>query len=457
MTTYYVPSAAAEQGAQLSFPFLDYERVPILFGFIMTPDPVLRARRQQALFAFPFLGEVLVQFREEIDGRQPLIEAVARRWRVSAAAIRRLRAFSTREIAGTGLALEEIARAFEIAARHVPDPGALNDFVNRALLVKELSDQIGIPVEELIRRASHLSAIPADRYALDADYDVHQPLEAIWKQILLPEAFHQAKLAGIGVAKQDLDALLSGVPQSILPVLGRAFYGAKGPAGILEVSEAWRTGAGYPLSTPGGEFALRMLLRLPSWEPLLKQPFKDGELQVESLSESQGLVTEGLALRHCIGRFALRCAYQGAHVLSVRTTSGFRLSTALLGHRGGGRFEVVEHRGYGNTCADPRAQATLAKTVQKLQTDLRPTDLLRLETARRRRMEAAGGEDEITSRLYPVYSSELREWWFRAYVAPHLPQPFRSSMLSLWLKAYGLREVAARLLPGLGDRPARAA
>ena len=141
MTTYYAPGAAAEQGAQLSFPFLDYERVPVLFGFIMIPDPVLRSRRQQALFAFPFLGEVLVQFREEIDGRQPLIEAVARRWRVSSAAIRRLRASSTREIAGTGQALEEIARAFEIAARHVPDPGALKDFVHRVLLVEELSDQ----------------------------------------------------------------------------------------------------------------------------------------------------------------------------------------------------------------------------------------------------------------------------------------------------------------------------
>jgi hypothetical protein len=80
-----------------------------------------------------------------------------------------------------------------------------------------------------------------------------------------------------------------------------------------------------------------------------------------------------------------------------------------------------------------------------------------LEASRRARVEAAGGEDHVTRRLYPVYSEHLREWWFRAYVAPHLPQPYRSSELNLWLTDHGLRELATRILTGNDEANAAAA
>lgn len=457
MTTHYHTPRSAEQEVQLVFSFLDYERSPILLGFLVSPSLLVRSRRQKALFALPFLGEEIVAFRDEIDRGDRLIEAVARRYGVSAGTVRRLRAFSAREIAEIDVPLGAIARVVEAAARHLPESGGLGDFVRRALLVGHVSKSSGIPVDELIRRAGRFSALPTDTHAPEEDYDVKGPLREVWRNVVLPEVFHQAKVAGLRVTGPELDALLCDIPPAILPTLGRAFYGAKGPVAILELARPWRFRDGYPLSTPGGEFALRVLLRLPSWEPLLRAPLNVGEMQVVSLGDVRSLVGEGLAMRHCIGRYAIQCAYGRRHALSVRTADGFRLSTALIEIIGAQPIQVIQHRGYGNARADARADAALATAVEHLQSALSPRDRNRLEASRRTRVEAAGGEDEVTRRLYPVYSPVLREWWFRAFVAPYLPQPYQSNSLKVWFEAHGLRDLATRLLPRLGNEPARAA
>jgi hypothetical protein len=461
MTTNYAVESASEQGAQLAFPFLGYERSPILFGLLVTADPLLRKRRQQALLAMSFLGDDLIKYREAIDRGEPLIAAIAKTWNTSAAAVRRVRALPSEDIDEAlkeGVDLASIARAFDIAgARHTHESGELSAFVERALLVERIAEATGIPVEELIGRAGRFSALPPYRDALGIDGEIWKPLIAIWKYVLVPEFLNQAKQARLAVTHSELDRLLAEPPEAIQWAIAGAFYGAKGPAAILRTAEAWQSGSGQPLSAPGGAFALEKLLLLPSWEALLPEPFQTGDLQIVSMIDAKSLVDEGLAMRHCIGRMAIRCAYQGAHAVSVRAPGGYRLSTALLAIRGLGKVEVLEHRGFGNCGPDPRAEHALSALIARLNAEIGPLALDRLEAGRKLRMKAAGGEDEATRRLYPVYSEDLREWWFRAYVAPHLPQPFRTGGLSLWLDSYGLGRLAARLPPSLESTLARAA
>jgi hypothetical protein len=457
MTANYCPTRFDEQAEQTVFSFLAYERSPVLFGFLISFNQLVRSRRQKALFALPYLGEEIIAFRDEIDRGDKLIDVVARRYGISCGTVRRLRAFTASEIAQIDLPLGTIARAVETAARHLPESGGLEDFVSRALLVEHISRSTGIRMEELIRRAGRFSALPAMGYAPEVDFDIKGPLREIWRNVILPEVFQQAKAVGREVTGPDLDTLLSEIPQAILPVIGRAFYGAKGPVAILDLAESWWIRDGYPLSTPGGDFALHLLLRLPSWEPLLRSPVSAGDLQVMSLKDSQSLVEEGLAMRHCIGRYAIQCIYGHRHALSVRTGDGFRLSTALIEIGSAQGIQVVEHRGYGNGPVDARAANALFAAIQHLHSVLTLREHGRLEGARRARVEAAGGENDVTRRLYPVYSEHLREWWFRAYLAPYLPQPYRSSDLKLWLTDHKLRDLATRLVSTLGSRAARAA
>jgi hypothetical protein len=454
MATNYSPPPSQEQAGQAAFSFLDYERSPVLRGFLVSFDALVRSRRQKALFALPYLGEEIVAFRDEIDRGDKLVDAVARRYGVSRATVRRLRAFTASEIAKTEVPLDRVARAVASAAQYLPESGGLEDFLSRALLVEQISCSTGIPSDELIRRAGRFSALAANGHP---DVDVKGPLREIWRNVVLADFFCQAKAMRRRVTGPELQRLLNDIPQAVVPILGRAYYGAKGPAAIMDLAKSWWLRDGYPLSTPGGDFALRLLLQLPPWEPLLQPAVTSGDLRVISLQEPKTLVEDGLAMRHCIGRYTLHCLYGHRHALSVRTRNGFRLSTALVEVGGPRTIRVIEHRGYGNAQADVRADDALTAALQHLQPTLSETEFGRLEAARRARVEAAGGEDHVTRRLYPVYSEHLREWWFRAYVAPHLPQPYRSSELNLWLTDHGLRELATRILTGNDEANAAAA
>ena len=173
--------------------------------------------------------------------------------------------------------------------------------------------------------------------------------------MFLPELFTLARSNDQRPLPNLVEELIAKPPREVWLALGAAFFGQKGPGAILDTIASWHHGGGQPLSTPGGQRAVEVLRKIPAWGALLPRPISAGELVVRSITDVAGLIEEGLALRHCIARYAMSCAYYGRHVLGGTTATGYRLSTAMLQLGPDGGAQLIEHRGYANSTPDPRS------------------------------------------------------------------------------------------------------
>jgi hypothetical protein len=348
---------------QLEFQFLDYERSAVLAGFISVRQPgEVYGRRQRALFALPFLGERLTEFASVIDRRKPLIPAVAARLGVSPAAIRYLRNFSASELQALGYPLEEMARAAEAVRLTRASAQLLGEAARRLRLLRQISQAVGIPEAEMVSRAAVLERLPE----CHPGGDLTAPLATVYQHLFLPELFIVSRIEGRQPTPALVDSLTKRPPPRVWAALGQAFYGQKGPAAILETIASWNAGGGQPLSTPGGEPAMEQLRKIPLWGGLLPKSFSTGALRVRSLTSVPELIEEGLALRHCIARYAIGCAYYDRHVLGITTSAGYRLSTALVQLSPEGEVRLTEHRGYGNSAPDSRTAEALALALAEI-------------------------------------------------------------------------------------------
>jgi hypothetical protein len=431
---------------QLAFAFLDYERSKLLIGFISPRQPPeVCGRRQRALFSLPFLGERLIEFASVIDRGKPLIPAVAARLGVSVETVRYLRNFTASELNRLYYPLEEVAAAAQAVRLPAPEPALLLEAVRRLRILQQISQASGIPQAELASRAAVLERLP-ESFTLSG---LAAPLRTVYEQVFLPELFILARLEGKRPTAELVQRMIKGPPANTWTSVGRAFFGLKGPAAILETIASWNAGGGQPLSTPGGKRAMDLLRQIPPWGALLPQPFSAGDLRVRAIVNVPDLIEEGLALRHCIARYAMSCSYYGTHVLGVATAAGYRLSTALLRLSPEGKASVIDHRGFGNCAPDPRAAKALEQALAHIETDRAAERLRVLEVERNRRLQAAGGEDAATLGLYPLHAPFLREYTFRAYCAPYLNKEDRELSRDAWLQKTGLQRVARELFATL--------
>jgi hypothetical protein len=120
------------------------------------------------------------------------------------------------------------------------------------------------------------------------------------------------------------------------------------------------------------------------WPALLPEPLYLGDHVVVSLGSSDALEEEGHQMRHCISRYARVCAMGESHILSIRSLTGERLSTAEvrleIGDLGEVSPRLVEHRARGNGQPDASCAETLKNVMQWLANEAQQpmlTDLCR--------------------------------------------------------------------------------
>lgn len=100
-------------------------------------------------------------------------------------------------------------------------------------------------------------------------------------------------------------------------------------------------------------------IEMATWTPLTHEPQQFGNLVAHELSNTQLLIEEGNAMRHCIASYALLCRAGEARIYSLReATSGERRSTLHLGPDESGRLTIYEHRARANR--DPDAECVAA-------------------------------------------------------------------------------------------------
>lgn len=421
-----------ERHGQLKFPFLDYENDLALRAFVLTPNRRVRGRRQRALFTFRAFGKQLCRSTELIDNGRPLLIGLAEQLKVKPWVIRALRT-ADHEFIGDEETLKSVASWLSwFPPEQLPTQDEWSAFAAAATTVEGLSALMGFTPQELLERcafqwrplASSVEGVPS----ADA---VKAVLSDFTREVFLPEIYLQAESMQI-----DLPADLFKLKFESLPVKTRrhfaeALFGQKGPLAIIEMCNGRRNGAGYPLSVPGGANARQHLADFPFWDPLIVPTQIDQHHMVVPLASAEEMIEEGLALSHCLGRYALRAAFDWYFPISVRTVGGYRLSSAVLRLDNKNDIQVWDHRGYRNHAPDPRATALLANLVQALNKD--QAFKARWKGGCAARCRAFGRDVPEAWYTYQFYFKPARDWVFSAYYSPLLPATETQLSRDQWL------------------------
>jgi hypothetical protein len=132
------------------------------------------------------------------------------------------------------------------------------------------------------------------------------------------------------------------------------------------------------------------------WPAVLPSPFHRGRLVIAELSDARSLVDEGVAMKHCVGRYALNCMSGDAMILSIKDIGGLHLSTAevaidatLL------RTSVRQHRGMDNGPASPECSQALDEIITLLN-----SNKFRAQLAHRTEFQRLSRQRQRTSRHF---------------------------------------------------------
>lgn len=137
--------------------------------------------------------------------------------------------------------------------------------------------------------------------------------------------------------------------QELFGSLAKEWIRESGLLTLLAESERWHT----------SWWERDLEIEIASWAPLMLEPQQFGNLVAHELSNTQMLIEEGNAMRHCIASYALLCRAGEARIYSLReATSGERRSTLHIGPDESGRLTIYEHRARANR--DPDAECVAA-------------------------------------------------------------------------------------------------
>ncbi len=421
-----------ERPEQLKFPFLNYENDLGLRAFVLTPNRRVRGRRQRALFAFRAFGKQLSRSVDLIDNGKPLLTALAERLKVKPWVIRALRTADP-DFIGDQKTLESIASWLSwFPPEKLPAHDEWRAFADAAKTTEELSFLMGIPPKELLERCAfqwrNLASSVDGVSSVDA---VNVVLSDFTKGVFLPEIYLQAQDMQIDLPGDLFELKFEDLPQNTRRHIAEALFGRKGPSALIELCKGGRYRAGYPLSTPGGDNARQYLANLPCWGSLIVARKIDANHQVMPLTSAEEMIEEGLALSHCLGRYALRAAFDWYLPISIRTVGGYRLSSALLRLNNNNDIQVFDHRGYRNHAPDPRATALLAVVVRELNDDQALKS--RWKSGCAARCQASGMDVPEAWYTYQFYFKPARDWVFSAYWSPLLPAAETHLTRDRWL------------------------
>jgi hypothetical protein len=189
--------------------------------------------------------------------------------------------------------------------------------------------------------------------------------------------------------------------------------------------------------------------------PLLPTMEIDEHHVIVPLTTPDALIDEGLALGHCLGRYALSCAFGRSYAVSIRTGGGYRLSSAVLWLSNELKIEILDHRAARNYTPDPRQTAALNAFIADVYATVGVQ--VRWEQARHERAVAYGEDGPETRSNYQFHFTPAREWIFKAYYSPMLPRISEAMTRDARLNSTGIGKLAERMAQDFAATVARVA
>jgi hypothetical protein len=125
--------------------------------------------------------------------------------------------------------------------------------------------------------------------------------------------------------------------------------------------------------------------RFPSVPSKPTQPIDSQQRIITFLSNSQALMEEGAAMKHCVSVHVDDCLTQRMHIASVTDGTGRRCSTVAIRIdwlEGGWRAQVTEHRTTRNRAPDAVSERAVTALLAALNHPNRQAHYAQIETAR---------------------------------------------------------------------------
>lgn len=412
-------SLATERQEQMKFRFLSYEGDPASRFLAAAPNRLVRGRRQRALLAFPAFGKQLWRSVDAIDSGRPLLPSLAEQMNVKPWVIRALRTAEA-DFVDDENKLESVAIWLSwFPPEQLPARHEWQAFARAAKATGDLALLLEISVSELLRRSSFRWRPIAQSVEGTSPSDVVRAvLSHFTRRVFVPEIYLQAAHEGVDLPTGFFKLKFDDLPAATRRHFGKALFGEKGTAALVETCRNWSFSNGDPLSMPGGTIARNHLSELPTWDPLIDVAQFVGDCQVVPLTCADDMIEEGLALCHCLGRYALRAAFDCCLPISIRTANGERMSSALLRLDNNDAVQIFDHRGYRNQAPSARATNLVKDLVQAL-TENRALKERWKDGCRARRREF-GRDVPETWNSYQFYFKPARDWVFSAFYAPLL-------------------------------------
>lgn len=416
---------------QLKFDFLGYEDDPALRSFLqLSPDRNVRRFRQRALVKDGGLGRQLLKVKGQVDVGQSAYRAISKNsgyepWIVKALSCCAPVQAGTVDFTTTAYWLSHII------PEHAPKPTEWSEFCDVMETVEKIADLTGISVAQLLGKEPAWVSL-AEKVGSKLD-TVRSVLDSFLRMVFLPEVYVAGRRQGFQVRPEVARLRFQDLAGNTRLAIARAVFGDKTLAGILEAQGKWWKGT--PLSLPGGDAPRALLKFLPNWHALLPTIPVDDHHVVVPLTTPEALLADGLEMGHCLGRYALKCAFDRGYAISIRTGGGYRLSSAVLNLGRDMKISVVDHRSAQNYTPDPRATAALKIFISQLDD---PAIKSRWVHENSQRNLVHGGNCAETQLLYQFYFAPAREWVFKAYHAPTLTKECATLSRAEWLKLSGL-------------------
>lgn len=391
-----------------------------LYDFCLADgDASHRQHRTQAIATYPLLADALCAddgLRTVIDDARPLASALRHRFRCPAAAIRALVGLGADQVSGGPV---PPAGRLLAALSHCPPnwrprtPEQWRAFLELA----HIPDQV-VPETWTIERLRELGPDWAESRSLIGPFerlaDIHDFRDSLRAHVL------EAPFAG--AAGNWGNGGASPATQDLIPSLLHTLLDSRPLLEQLAASEQWHLRHDHLLAAIGTAGRGRWL----SW-PALSAPHHTGNgLTIIPLVNSDELAQEGKAMGHCVAGYDWHCAYMQSHIVSIRTASGERLSTAELHLGEDGAISMVQHRGRSNMPPSTTAVNALAEYLDAIASRVVRVDARRLAEdldwrQRRRDSDTHVGfdpaDEAALERVFEVYRPLLPKPWQRMNMA----------------------------------------
>jgi len=265
-----------------------------------TVSPEAARNRRQAVRSFPIAARALYRdskLAEAIDEGRPLGEALASKWRLEPAKIRRLQGLTWQKIGRDYFSetkhLADLLRP--IAVDHVPQTrrGFADLSVARDLATVAVPNSLDargdrdILYRDLAARAAQVGRLAEG----NPPAGIKDMVEFVHASLVQPAIFQE--MTARGKTPEEAADIANSTPQTRIRILA-----GQSPQALLEASGRWHRALPRVIAEIEGE-----AISNDAWRPLIGEVDLGGGVSAVELASRMELRREGIACNHCVGGY----------------------------------------------------------------------------------------------------------------------------------------------------------